>query len=545
MDLVHDPLGRDLEHVVETTEFDDLPRSGLIPSLTFVGASDQQSPYGSITGTPSGNAAPDIFHLRRSQPSNGLRDSLPPYGPRSMTREPSSRSDSRSVTPNRHVFVKVPSSKYKPLPYATGRSGLVYDVRMRFHADIQGGDHPEDPKRIAVIFNKLVEAGLASDPAHPEDDSDFQLVRITIRTATPVEILLCHSQDHLDWVRTLAGLSEEGLQDHMSIYASNSIYVNNLTWLSAILSAGGAIEATKAVVVGQVRNSIAIIRPPGHHAEHNHPEGFCFFNNVCIAARVVQKDYPDKIRKVLILDWDVHHGNGIQRDFYNDPNVLYISLHVHESGNFYPVGPYGNRFHCGEGAGLGRNINIPWSHVHMGDGDYIYAFQEVIMPIAVEFDPDLVFISAGFDAADGDPLGGCHVSPACYGHMTHMLMQLAKGKVVACLEGGYNLDSIAKSALSMTRVMMGEPPDRMAELQPTRFGVRDVAQVVRQQAKFWKSMYPKFRQAQAKKELGTQRMHDIIRDWQAQALWNEHKMFKMFVLRNKLSKSYENQVLAT
>ena len=260
---------------------------------------------------------------------------------------------------------------------------------------------------------------------------------------------------------------------------------------------------------------------------------------------MAQKDFPETVRKVLILDWDVHHGNGIQRDFYADPNVLYISLHVHEGGTFYPSGPYGDRFHCGEGAGLGKNVNIPWRYAHMGDGDYIYAFQQVVMPIAVEFDPDLVFISAGFDAADGDPLGDCHVSPACYGHMTHLLMQLARGRVVSCLEGGYNLNSIANSALSMTRVMMGEPPDRMAELKPTKSGVRDIGQVVRQQAKFWKSMYPKDRQLQAKKDLGSQRLHDIIREWQANVLYDEHKMVNMFVLRNKISKSYENQVLAT
>lgn len=545
MDSEDDVLGRDHDHVVETTEFDELPTNSLLPSLTFDGASDQRYPDGSSSGPRSANTVPNAFHLGRSQPSNNFRNAFPPSEPRSFIDGPSSRRESRSVTPSHQVFVRIPPSKYKPLPYATGRSGLVYDVRMRFHANSEEPDHPENPKRVAVIFNTLVEAGLAPDPAHPEDESEFQLVRITIRPATPAEVLLCHSQKHLDWVRTSAGLSEDQLKEHIKVYKEDSVYVNNLTWLSAILSAGGAIEATKAVVAGQVRNSIAIIRPPGHHAEHDTPGGFCFFNNVCIAARIAQRDYPDTVRKVLILDWDVHHGNGIQRDFYNDPNVLYISLHVHQNGTFYPLGDYGDRFHCGEGPGRGRNVNIPWSYNHMGDGDYIYAFQEVVMPIAVEFDPDLVFISAGFDAADGDPLGDCHVSPACYGHMTHMLMQLAKGKIVSCLEGGYNLDSIAKSALSMTRVMMGEPPDRMTELQPTRSGVRDVAQVVRQQAKFWKSMYPKFRQAQAKKELGSQRMHDIVRDWQAQTLWNEHKMFNMFVLRYKLSKSYENQVLAT
>ena len=298
-------------------------------------------------------------------------------------------------------------------------------------------------------------------------------------------------------------------------------------------------------MAGLVKSSIALIRPPGHHAEHDHAEGFCFFNNVCIAARVIQAEFPETCRKILILDWDVHHGNGVQRDFYADPNVLYISIHVHKNGKFYPQGNYGDHLHCGEDRGLGRNVNIPWSKEHMGDAEYIYAFQQVVMPIAVEFDPDLVFISAGFDAADGDPLGGCHVSPACYGHMTHMLMQLAKGKIVACLEGGYNLQAIAKSALAMTRVMMGEPPDRMAELHPTESGIGDIHRVVRTQARFWKCMYPKDRDLNRKWHVQSKRMHDIIREWQSASLWKEYQMTPLFVLRERLSKSFENQVLAT
>lgn len=214
----------------------------------------------------------------------------------------------------------------------------------------------------------------------------------------------------------------------------DSVYFNQLTWQSAMLSAGGAIETCRAVASRQLKNAIAVIRPPGHHAEENRPMGFCMFDNVAIAAKVCQIDYKETCRKILIVDWDVHHGNGIQQAFYSDPNVLYVSLHVHEDGRFYPAGPYGDHFHCGTGAGEGKNINVPWPTKGMGDADYMFAFQHVVMPVAYDFDPDLVIIAAGFDAAVGDQLGGCFVTPTCYAHMTHMLMSLAEGKLVVCLE---------------------------------------------------------------------------------------------------------------
>ncbi len=324
----------------------------------------------------------------------------------------------------------------------------------------------------------------------------------------------------------------------------DSVYLHNLTWLCSTLSAGGAIEACKAVIQGQVRNSIAIIRPPGHHAEHAKAGGFCFFNNVAIAAKVCQRIRPETCRKILILDWDVHHGNGVQEAFYDDPNVLYISIHVHNNGNFYPQGNYGDHLHCGEGAGKGKNINIPWATQGMGDGDYIFAFQQVVMPIATEFDPDLVIVSAGFDAAEGDELGGCFVTPACYAHMTHMLMSLANGKIAVCLEGGYNLRSTAKSALAVTRTLMGEPPDRLLISEASASGVSIVQMVMKHQAKFWKCMYPKEIGTALKRHSG-ERMHDVIRAWQSKILWEEHGMSTLFVLREKISKSFENQVVAT
>jgi histone deacetylase 6 len=327
----------------------------------------------------------------------------------------------------------------------------------------------------------------------------------------------------------------------------DSIYFNHSTYNSARLAAGGAIEACKAVVQGSVRNAIAIIRPPGHHAESDQPSGFCIFNNVPIATRVCQEAYPQTCRKVLILDWDVHHGNGIQHAFYDDPNVLYISLHVFRGGQFYPNLPDGDLTYCGQGDGIGKNVNIPWDEHGMGDAEYLYAFQEVVMPIASEFDPDLVIISAGFDAAEGDVLGGCFVTPACYGHMTHMLSRLAKGKLVVCLEGGYNLRSIARSALAVTRVLMQEPPDRLSEdlPAPKDTAVRTIDQVKRQHARYWKCLYPKHLDRTDPGFAATDALHNIIREWQSLRLAQEHLMTPLQINQAGLTQTFEHNVIAT
>jgi histone deacetylase 6 len=239
-----------------------------------------------------------------------------------------------------------------------------------------------------------------------------------------------------------------------------------------------------------VKNAIAVIRPPGHHAISDASMGFCHFDNVAIAAKTVRETEPS-IRKIMIVDWDVHHGNGIQQAFESDPNVLYISLHVHQDGRFYPSGPYGDHLHCGLGAGIGKNINIPWPEKGMGDADYLFAFQHVVMPVGFDFNPDLVIIAAGFDAAAGDQLGGCFVTPACYAHMTHMLKSLAGGKLVVCLEGGYNLQAIALSALAVTKTLMGETPPKIPETAATRTGIETVRKVVIHQSKYWKCLEPK------------------------------------------------------
>ena len=357
------------------------------------------------------------------------------------------------------------------------------------------------------------------------------------------ELCLVHSEDHVNKMARMSQWSNDDLRKYTD--TGDSLFVNNWTYYAAVLSAGGAIAAVRETLGGGVKNAVAVIRPPGHHAEHESAGGFSIFNNVPIAVKVAQKEWPTRCRKVLILDWDVHHGNGIQQAFYKDPNVLYISVHLHEDGGFYPHNSYGDHIHCGEDAGLGRNVNIPWSSNGNGDSDYIFAFQHVVMPIAQEFDPDLVVISAGFDAAVGDPLGGCIVTPAGFAHLTHMLMSLANGKIVACLEGGYNVDSVEASAVAMTRTLMGEPPERLGPLEPSVSAVKTIQLVLRTQALHWNSLQPRLAEFDRIKDLDTDRLHDVVREWQANRYFEQYQMSSLYVLNQDLSKSYKDRVLAT
>lgn len=162
--------------------------------------------------------------------------------------------------------------------------------------------------------------------------------------------------------------------------------------------------------------------------------GFCFFNSIAIAARVLLERH--QVSRVLIVDWDVHHGNGIQKIFYEDKKVMYISLHRHDKGNFFPG--TGNLTETGAGQGEGYNWNVAWSGETMGDAEYLAAFRSIVMPIARDFNPSMVLVACGFDGAHGHPFnfGGYKISPACFGHMSRQLMSLANGRLVLCLEGG-------------------------------------------------------------------------------------------------------------
>ncbi|KAF9432835.1 Histone deacetylase [Entomortierella beljakovae] len=275
---------------------------------------------------------------------------------------------------------------------------------------------------------------------------------------------------------------------------------------AAKVAAGCLINLVDQVVTGRCKNGFAIIRPPGHHAEEDEAMGFCFFNNVGVAVNLTLSRYPLTMQKILIIDWDVHHGNGTQQIFYENPNVLYISLHRWDNGHFYPF--TGAPDECGEEAGEGTNVNIAWSSYSrsqaMGDVEYIAAFWYVLLPIARQFQPDLVMVSAGFDAADGHAanIGGYTVSPQGFAILTRLVQTLAGGRVILSLEGGYEFEPLALSATACLEELLPHSllpatastrafpfasfQGTLNSVKPNAMAVSSLHQVLKYQQKYWK-----------------------------------------------------------
>ncbi|KAM4818742.1 protein deacetylase HDAC6 isoform 2-T3 [Thomomys bottae] len=360
-------------------------------------------------------------------------------------------------------------------PTVQHRTGLVYDQRMMSHCNLWDSHHPETPQRILRIMCHLEELGLAA-----------RLLHLPVRAATDAELLTCHSAEYVERLRATETMKTRDL--HREGANFDSIYICPSTFTCAQLATGSVCSLVEAVLSGEVLNGIALVRPPGHHAEHNAACGFCFFNSVAVAARHAQAIRGNAFR-ILIVDWDIHHGNGTQHIFENDPSVLYMSLHRYDRGNFFPVGDEGSSSHVGLAEGMGFTVNVAWNGPRMGDADYLAAWHRLVLPVAYEFNPELVLVSAGFDAAQGDPLGGCQVSPECYAHLTHLLMGLANGHTILILEGGYNLTSISESMAACTHSLLGDPPPLLSMLRPPQPGaLASIMETIQVHRKYWRSL---------------------------------------------------------
>ncbi len=295
------------------------------------------------------------------------------------------------------------------------RVGFLYDERFLSHVPPSG--HPERPERLKRMTQHLKQTSLWNELTH-----------IQPLPATESNILAVHSKKHFNSIKRVCesggGMLDEG--DTHAVRESFDV---------AMLAAGAVCTAIDAVLEQKVDAAFCAVRPPGHHAEKNHPMGFCLFNNVAVGARYAQQQH--RLKRVAILDWDVHHGNGTQHIFEDDASVFYLSLHQYP---FYPgTGARDERGKC-EGRGFTLNVPLP---AGTGEEKYLKAFTDEIIPTLERFNPELLIVSAGFDAHYDDPLGGMLLSGQSFAKMTALAKDVAP--IVSVLEGGYNLDALARS----------------------------------------------------------------------------------------------------
>lgn len=301
-----------------------------------------------------------------------------------------------------------------------------------FLAHDPGPGHPESPERLRVIYSELDDKGIGSLFLFPQFDP-----------ASTAAIELNHSAGLIRQVADTAGQSH-GFLDADTRTSADS-------YAAARLAAGALIDGILRLDRGEIDNGFCLVRPPGHHAEHDRSMGFCLFNNVAVAARWAKKELG--IQKIMIVDWDLHHGNGTQHSFYETDQVLYCSTHQYP---YYPG--TGAVLETGKGAGAGFTVNVPLSG---GQGDFEFAriFNELFAPVARLYRPELILISCGFDVYEGDPLGTMRVTPAGFAYMTRVMRELAEelcgGKLLVTLEGGYNLTGMRDGALAVLAELCG------------------------------------------------------------------------------------------
>ena len=310
------------------------------------------------------------------------------------------------------------------------KTGLVYHPAYLDHD--MGVGHPESPNRLRAIMQQLEQSGTAA-----------RLTRIEPRKAEDEWITQIHTASYLEMLK-----AEAPAKGRVSLDADTSMSPGSLP--AAYLAAGGALAAVDAIMAHEVDHVFCAVRPPGHHAEAGHAMGFCLFNNVAIAARYVQKRY--ELSRVLIVDWDVHHGNGTQHSFEEDPSVLFFSTHQ------FPHYPgTGRATERGRGAGEGFTINVPMD-AGEGDEEYRAVFQKTLVPAADAFKPEFVIISAGFDAHQDDPLASMGLTEEGYEDLTGIVAGIAKrhanGRILSSLEGGYHLASLAASVDRHIRALL-------------------------------------------------------------------------------------------
>jgi acetoin utilization deacetylase AcuC-like enzyme len=346
------------------------------------------------------------------------------------------------------------------------KAGIIRDNSYLDH--ITGDGHPESYKRLETIYAML------NDP-----DMIGSFVEIAPRVAQWEEILLNHTPEYLKQVAATEG--KEFFALSADTHASPGSYK------AALLAVGGIFKGIEKIIGNEISRAFLLQRPPGHHAERGRAMGFCIFNNVALGAHYARKVLG--LKRILIIDWDVHHGNGTQHSFEGDPSVLFFS--IHQFPHFPGTGLYTE---IGKGKGEGFTINVPLGKGY-ADQEYAAIFKKIVRPVALEFGPDLILVSAGFDIHKSDPLGGMKVTTSGFALLTRSVMNIADaccgGRVLFCLEGGYNLEVLRTSVKAVIKELTGQTlsqPEVAAEYadrKKTEYVFKRCRHVHRN---FWKSL---------------------------------------------------------
>src|SRR5436305_655897 len=322
-------------------------------------------------------------------------------------------------------------------------TALIYDPIFLEH--ITPPEHPERPQRLEMSYKVLEALGWSEREG---------LVQLPPRAATIDELSAVHEPSYIQAVERASqrAAEEQAASGRRSIFLATDTYVSAKSYEAALKAAGAPLTALDAIMKGEVHNAYCLVRPPGHHAVAEAAMGFCLFNNVAVAARYAIDHYG--LERVMIIDYDVHHGNGTQEMFYEDPRVLYFSVH---QAPFYPgTGLADER---GAGEGLGTTINVPLPAETIFD-TYEAVFRQFMAPAADRFDPQLILVSAGFDAHWDDPLGGMYISTAGFAKLNQIIIDLANtlcaGRVVMIQEGGYILEAVSSCVATSLNLLLGD-----------------------------------------------------------------------------------------
>ena len=344
------------------------------------------------------------------------------------------------------------------------RTGIVKDDKYLNHCT--GEDHPECPERLQALYSMLEDPDMAGH---------FQ--EVSARSASKEELQQVHSAQYIKDLEATEACAFTALDSDTTTCA--------LSHEAALLAAGGLCRAVELVCSGELQNAFALVRPPGHHAEKSCAKGFCLYNNVAVAAKFAQNELG--LKRVLIVDWDLHHGNGTQHCFEQDPTVLYFS--VHQRRTFPGSGKFRE---AGKGGGKGSTVNLPLPE-GCGNGEYLLLFERILKPMALEFAPEIVLVSAGFDVHFADPLGSMALTPSGFAGLTCSVMEIAEtsceGKVVLTLEGGYHLEALRDSVKAVLLELAGVTKTDSARMSATA-DMRKIRRVFRKAWRVHKTYWP-------------------------------------------------------